>query len=414
MNEDLAVRLRRLGVGKGPAALKPVQERRPAQRIENLLPGRLVEADDRACFLTEEHFALSHRHGSAPVGDLLQRSMRVAAEIGNDPSLGELAFRDLLFIDTETTGLSAGAGTIAFMVGIGYFDGERFTVAQYFLRSPSDEPAMLSSLADQFGRRPGIVSFNGRSFDMPLLENRYILNRRRPPFLSAPHLDLLHSARRLWRNVLDSCRLVALEAEVMQVQRDQADVPSGIIPLIYRDYLITGNGVEMQRIFYHNQIDILSLVTLMERLTRIFERSAEENLSGLEWLALARWYETLGRVEPAEMAYRQALRLNLAHDQFVQGLSRLGWLLKRAERHEEAAAVWQQLAVVEMEDAQGHVELAKYHEWQTGDLEQAAIWTRRGLELVSRWAPGLQKLARPDLDHRLARIERKLRGQPPD
>jgi len=408
MKADLAAQLRRLGLGKGPAALKPVEQRRPAQKVENLLPGRLLSVQDKTCFVTEQRFPLAHSHGIRPLGALLDLSTQAAARMAQDSSLAQLSFRQLLFLDTETTGLSGGAGTIAFLVGIGYFDDSCFTVRQYFLRSPGDEPAMLADLAEQFAHRPGVVSFNGRSFDLPLLESRYILNRRPPPFLDAPHLDLLHPARRLWRDSLDSCRLIALEEQVLGVRRDQTDVPGGVIPLIYRDYLRTGNAIEMPRIFYHNQVDVLSMVTLTTQLGRVFERPDAELERGQEWFSLARWYEALDLAAEAETAYRRAIQSDLPQAAFQVALFRLGRLLKRAGRREATAVVWRQLAAVEMDDTQGHIELAKYNEWHTGDLEQAADWTRRALALVARWPQGLQKLARPELDHRLARLERKL------
>jgi uncharacterized protein YprB with RNaseH-like and TPR domain len=408
MKDDLAARLRRLGLGKGPEALRPPEERRPAKRVENLLRGELYAADDRACFLVEESFPLHARHGERSLGALLEQSIDVAATLAQDPALARLRFSDLLFIDTETTGLSGGTGTLVFLVGIGYLEPERFVVRQYFLRSPADEPAMLTALATDAARRPGLVSFNGRSFDMPLLETRYILNRRRSPFILAPHLDLLPAARRLWRDSLDSCSLGSLEGSVLGVRRDQADVPGGLIPIIYRDYLRSGNAIEMPRIFYHNQIDVLSMVVLAAHLCSAFGRPEGELQRGQEWYSLARWYEQVGMVPEAEGAYRSALDADLPAEVYQGALQHLGLLLKRAERRDEAAIVWQQLASVELDDVHGHVELAKYHEWHTGELEQAAQWTRQALALVERWPRGLQKLAAPDLRHRLNRLETKL------
>ncbi len=408
MNPDLASQLRRLGLGKGIDGLKPSEQRRAARTVEQLLPGRFQPAGEATCFVAEERYDLASFHGRLAVGDLLGVSPAVAAQVAQEPGLDQLSWRDLLFIDTETTGLSGGAGTIAFLVGIGFFEETHFTVLQYFLRSPADEPAMLEALSEQFSKRPGIVSFNGRSFDLPLLESRYILNRRHPPFLAAPHLDLLHPSRRLWRDSLEACRLLTLEAEVLDVQRDQADIPSGIIPLIYRDYLLTGNGVEMPRIFYHNQVDVLSMVVLTARICRLFEYPAENVQGGLEWFALARWYETLNLAGRAEKAYQQAIGADLPSRVYEVALWRLGWLLKRADRPDEAAGIWRQLAAVELDDVQGHVELAKFHEWQRGDLGKAADWTRKALALVERWPKGVQKLVWPELAHRLARLERKL------
>lgn len=408
MKADLADQLRRLGLGQGPSAIRPAERRRTAQRVESLIPGELIHAEGRACFVAEYHYPLDQGHGIRPLGALLGVSPHVPADMAGEPSLAGLSFRQMLFLDTETTGLSRGTGTLVFLVGIGFFEGDEFSVRQYFLRDPEDEPAMLADLAAQLSHRPGVVSFNGRGFDVPLLEGRYLLNRMRSPFLASPHLDLLQPARRLWRTVLDSCRLVALEEQIMGVQRDQADVPSGLIPLIYRDYLQTGNAIEMPRIFYHNRMDVLSLVGLTTHLARVFQEPSAELQDGAEWFSLARWYEVLGLRDRAEAAYRHAIRSNLPQDRLEAALRQLGLLLKRAGRRDDAAEVWQHLAAVEMDDVQGHVELAKYHEWYTGDLEQAADWTRRALSMTGYWSRGLQGLIRPELEHRLARLERKL------
>jgi len=230
-------------------------------------------------------------------------------------------------------------------------------------------------MTEQLVSHPGIVSFNGRSFDIPLLETRYILNRRPPPFSDSPHLDLLQPARRLWRGSLDSCRLISLEEQVLGIRRDQTDIPGGLIPGIYRDYLRTGNGIEMPRI---------------------------------HWFSLARWYEALGLTAGAEEAYRCAIATGLTTAAFQDALSRLGRLLKRSGRRDDAQVIWRQLAAVEMDDVRGHIEMAKHCEWHTRELGEAADWTRGALRLAGRWPRRTQSTARPELTHRLARLERKL------
>ncbi len=408
MNTDLSGRLRRLGLGKGPAALRPVEQRRQTRCVENLLPGRLLPSEDSACFVTERNYPLDWAHGTQSLGSLLDASTKVAATMFREPSLGQLSFRDFVFLDTETTGLSGGTGTIAFLVGVGFFEGSQFVVRQFFLRSPDDEPAMLAALTEQLVSHPGIVSFNGRSFDIPLLETRYILNRRPPPFSDSPHLDLLQPARRLWRGSLDSCRLISLEEQVLGIRRDQTDIPGGLIPGIYRDYLRTGNGIEMPRIFYHNRVDVLSMVTLISQLCRIFEQPSAEVDKGEHWFSLARWYEALGLTARAEEAYRCAIATGLTTAAFQDALSRLGRLLKRSGRRDDAQVIWRQLAAVEMDDVRGHIEMAKHCEWHTRELGEAADWTRGALRLAGRWPRRTQSTARPELTHRLARLERKL------
>jgi hypothetical protein len=310
---------------------------------------------------------------------------------------------------------------MAFIVGLGFFVDDSFEVRQYFLRDPGDEPAMVEALVDRLPTFEALVSFNGRAFDVPIIENRFILARVVPPMRGVPHVDLLHPARRLWRYALPSCALTSLEREVLEVHREQADVPSGLIPYLYRDYLRTGDARDMKRVLYHNKIDILSMVTLAVRLCRVFadpwnREQVEQRraLGGGELYALGRWYADEGRVEEAEQAYRAALRLRSEGDSVLRGrtLRELALLLKRDARRDEAFAFWQQLALESAEDAGGvlaHVELAKYFEWTVGDLARAAAWTRAALRRVEAGAPGPHrdgKLA--DLRHRLSRLERKM------
>jgi hypothetical protein len=300
---------------------------------------------------------------------------------------------------------------------LGFFTNfaDSFCVHQYFLRDPGDEPAMIEGLAGLLKEFDAIVSFNGRAFDVPIIENRFIMARIPPPTVNLPHLDLLHPARRLWRHQLPSCRLGVIEQEVLGVLREQADVPSGVIPILYRDYLRTGDAREMQRVLYHNAIDILSLVTLAVRLCQAFDSPWDgENLSGAEFYGLGRWYANEKPLEETERAYCAALaQADLPPDLREKALCDLAYLLKRADRKEEAFAYWQQLALEETDDTLAHVELAKYFEWDVENLALAAGWTRAALALVESWSEGLRRddeLA--ELHHRLERLERKAEKSP--
>jgi hypothetical protein len=414
MHDDLRQRLRELGVAKGIRELA-TPSARPRLAIEDLVPGRFHTTSHGQCFVTEAIYPPEHLHGTCPLSTFLALPAEVVAQIAQDDLPAGVNLQRACFLDTETTGLSGGTGTMAFVVGLGFFAAGGFHVRQYFLRDPGDEPAMVEALAESLLEFEALVSFNGRAFDVPILESRFILARVPPPTAGVPHLDLLPPARRLWHYHLPSCALSALERTVLGVLREQDDVPSGIIPYLYRDYLRTGDAREMKRVLYHNAVDILSLVTLAARLCRAFadpwgetEDKRNTRLSGAEFFGLGHWYTAQGRQAEAERAYRAALKADLAPDLRATVLRVLGTLLKRANRQSEAFACWQQLALEEAGDVQAHVELAKYLEWHVGDLALAAGWTQAALAQVEQWPTGMRRddtLA--ELRHRLERLEKK-------
>ena len=447
MPEDLRRRLLELGVVKGVRELATLPPRRHVA-IEDLVSGRFHTTSHGQCFVAEATYPLDYFHGDLPLSSFLDLPPEAIAQVARDGALAGVDLRRVCFLDTETTGLSGGTGTIPFVVGLGFFAEESFRVYQYFLRDPGDEPAMIETLAEHLPAFEALASFNGRAFDVPILENRFILARTPPPTAGAPHLDLLHPARRLWQYHLSSCALGTLEREVLGVLREQDDVPGGVIPYLYRDYLRTGDAREMKRVLYHNTVDVLSLVTLATRLCRTFadpwaeaeEKRHERNernegLSDAEFYGLGRWYAAEGRPVEAERAYRAALRpcdevpmdaveernqvlrkkpgFDLAPNLRAKVLHDLGYLLKRADRRAEAFAYWQQLALEAAPDTANHVlahvELAKYFEWHVGDPSLAADWTRAALAQVENWPTGAQRdVVLAELRHRLARLERKI------
>jgi uncharacterized protein YprB with RNaseH-like and TPR domain len=413
VSEDLRRRLRDLGVVRGVERLPDVSER-PRIAIEDVVAGHFHTTSHGRCFIVASDYDLSYVHGTVSLAEFLDASPQAAEWVGGDPLLAEIDLRRMCFIDTETTGLSAGTGTMAFVVGLGFFAGEQFCVRQYFLRDPGDEPAMIEALADVLPTFAGMASFNGRAFDVPILENRFILARVPPPTVGVPHLDLLQPARRIWRYELSSCRLGVLEEEILGIEREQDDVPGGVIPLLYRDYLRTGDARDMRRVLYHNAVDVLSLVTLAARMCQTFDGpSLPEGLAAAEYYGIGRWYASEGRVSEAEQAYRAAVAGRLEPALRMRALWALGGLLKRTGRRAEACAYWQQLAIEAgaQSDAHviGHEELAKYFEWDIKDHLRAANWTRAALAVAEAWACGPKRDATVvGLRHRLSRLERKM------
>ncbi|MDW8068080.1 MAG: ribonuclease H-like domain-containing protein [Anaerolineae bacterium] len=406
LSPDLRERLRRLGIVRGMRSLPP-SSRRPVA-VESVLPGYFYEAPAGRCWLSRTEYPAGHAHGHLPLDSFLSLSPEILSVIGSDPSLAAVCPTQALFLDTETTGLSGGTGTMAFLVGLGFFEGDRFIVLQAFLRDPGDEPAMVHFLDEFLPRFRWLVTFNGRGFDLPILQNRFILARRRFPLDDAPHLDLLPPARRLWRERLVSCALTALERDVLGVLRDQADIPSGVIPIVYRDYLRTGDAREIPRILYHNRMDILSMPVLAARLGALLSHPEEEaDLSGEELGALAHWYEEIKK--DAEPLLRAALHRTPRGEQRARWLAALA--LTRKRRGDWAGSVegWQQLALEAPERVQPAVELAKVYEWHLACPDLALGWAREALRRAEQLPPGPRRdREMAEIRHRLRRLERRI------
>ena len=313
-----------------------------------------------------------------------------------------------IVIDTETTGLAGGTGTYVFLVGVGFFDGESFVVNQYFMRDLDEEPALLAALAALLPRFEGLVTYNGRAFDLSLLETRFVLARRPWPE-SLWHLDLLPAARRLWGSRLADCRLATVEAHALGLRREN-DVPGALVPALYFEYLRRRHPGALPKLFAHNQQDVLSLVGLAGWLSRALSEPERLSLCGEEYAGLGRLWEPWDR-ERSRHCYRAALGQRLPEPERQRLLLRLADLAKRERRWDEACGLWE-MAIAEAPAF--HVspweELAKYHEHRSQDLTRAA---RLSAEALSRArASAAHPVLIERLSHRLGRLTRRLQPAP--
>ncbi|TFH33071.1 MAG: hypothetical protein E4G99_11975 [Anaerolineales bacterium] len=299
---------------------------------------------------------------------------------------------------------------------MGSFEQDAFVLRKYFLHDPGEEAAMLDVLGARIDSSQGFVSFNGRVFDIPLMEMRFRMSlRKRVHLAGRPHLDLLFPARRLWKRVLPNCSLGTLESSILGVQRSDEDVPGEWIPGMYLDYLRTGDLSELKRVVYHNAIDILSLVGLSVEIFNRHEAGAVQTLTGAEALGVARWHEGAGRAKSAESAFLTAVE---SEDGAVRVEALRHWTahLKRSGQRETAAQAWEQWHDLAHADPRPCVELAKYHEWQTKDLAQAADWSQRALICLSHWPSDWRReQVWSEIEHRISRIVHKSgRGESPE
>jgi len=311
----------------------------------------------------------------------------------------------LVFLDTETTGLAGGTGTCAFLIGIGAVEGVQFVVRQFFLRDYPEEKALLHALAEALEQYEGLVTFNGKTFDVPLLETRYALARMKSPFERLRHLDALHPARRLWKLRLERCKLTDLESAVLGIRRE-GDVPGSEIPGIYFDYLRTGDARGLQPVFYHNALDILTLAALTVQLARALADAGTLD-SPLDLFSLSRILGATGAGAQSVATCQQALATGLPTSVEGQALRHLALLLKRQQRHELAVEAWLELTRREAPLAiEACEELAIYYEHRRRDCRTAREFTTAALERLRE-----QSSSPPDLSrftHRLARLEKKL------
>jgi len=356
----------------------------------------VVETGEGSCLFLRRRYPLGHRQGRIGLGlAAAASSLPLAAGPGFTPGAA-------IYLDTETTGLAGGTGTYAFLIGVGRFTGEAFEVEQFFMRDFHEEPALLEMLARRLPEASGLVTYNGRGFDLPLLETRFLLARRPWPGQALPHLDLLPLARRFWRGLVQDFRLGSLEAALLGHERHD-DVPGAMIPQLYFRYLREQDLSVLEGVFEHNAQDLLSLAVLMGRLATLVGQGNVEHPE--EWVGLGRFWE--GRDwDRSAACYREALARSLSPNQALEVRQRLGRLLRRLGRWEEAREVWSAWAAQEIASLEPMEELAKYLEHRARDLEAARQIVVRALAL----AESNDGSTLPSLRHRLHRLECRLAG----
>src|SRR5271163_1872369 len=295
-----------------------------------------------------------------------------------------------LFLDTETTGLAGGTGTYPFLVGIAWWDAGGLQVEQFFMRDFSEEHSLLHELAARLAERPVLVTFNGKSFDWPLLENRFTMTRSISTPQLAAHLDLLHPARALWKLRLGSVRLVELERHVLDPVRlgwrREDDVPSAMIPQLYFDYLRGGPGQPLAGVVKHNQMDLRGLAALFGKINSLL--AAQEDgfaeTDSLDLFGLSRFLHRKGKKELAHSACAFALDAGLPVEFRPLATRELAMMAKRRGERERAVALWQELVTNPQETAFACEQLSMHYEHHARDFVRAVEFAELGIQALQR------------------------------
>jgi uncharacterized protein YprB with RNaseH-like and TPR domain len=341
-----------------------------------------------------------HHHGSAPLAGACDVESALVASLALDPRLAGVDFQRVLYLDTETTGLAGGTGTVPFLVGLAWFEGRSLRVHQLFLRRLGEEAPMLRVLAERMAESSCLVTFNGKSFDWPLLRTRFVLNRVPvPPEL--PHLDLLHCARRVFKHRGSGTRLVHLEEHVLGHRRI-GDVDGALIPDLYFRFLRGGSSAALTPVLEHNVNDLLLLAALLGDLVRRFRTSRAEEEDPRDLLGFAGVAMRAGDYVRAQAFARAAAKGSSTVS--VEALTLASRLSRREGDSESAVALLQQA----LESARGlqapplHLALTKLYEHAIKDPTQALHHARLTTAAESS----------EDQRHRIARLERKLARSP--
>lgn len=391
--------------------------------LERFVPGRVVENDQGRFFLLSETYSPDYLQGIQPLPRRLDPRWFNRLAVGE----GKIAHDrpHLVYLDTETTGLAGGAGTFAFLVGLGYWRradaGEEFVVEQFFMRDYDEEPALLAALDERIQEQQfeGLVTYNGRCFDIPLLITRFISNRRRDRLARLPHLDLLYPVRQLWKLKHGDCSLGNIEKQVLGVRRE-GDIPGEEIPRTYFQFVRGGDSRRLLPIFSHNVTDILSLTALTGKVLEQVAAATPEQLDPVEVYSLGRMHLRQGALEQASLFLQKSDRDLLPAQIYLRSQKELALAYKRKGDWERAVGIWMQTiesydagiaANEERPDLFAFEELAKYYEHRAKDYGRA-------IEMVGRALEQLRAVVWPELEqgleHRLLRLQKRAEQEAAD
>jgi uncharacterized protein len=315
-----------------------------------------------------------------------------------------------LFLDTETTGLAGGTGTYAFLIGLAWWDAGGLQAEQFFMRDFTEEYSILHELSARAAERPVLVTFNGKSFDWPLLENRFTMTRSIAVPKLAAHLDLLHPARALWKLRLGSVRLVELERHVIDAPRlgwhRENDVASALIPQYYFDYLRGGPAAPLAGVVRHNQMDLRGLAALFGKINALLSEpaGAANEIASLDLFGLSRFLQRRGEDDRAHSACAQALAMGLPAEFRPKARRELALMAKRRGEHSLAAEIWHEIAGDPQDGVHACEQLAIYYQRHAKDLAKAAEFARLAIAKLQRQRTNSRD---PFLTARFARLEKK-------
>jgi len=404
LKKTIADKLKLLGVKNGASHLTPPKA--DSYSIDSVVAGGFQPTQRGDVFVAEQTYPSDYIYGSSPLLSALPLSF--ISQWAKDAEILNLPLSKFAFLDTETSGLSGGTGTYAFLVGIARFIDDQFVLQQFFMRDPVEEPALLEGIAKFLAPCKSLVTFNGKAFDAPLLTTRYKLHYIPVPYQDYSHLDLLPLARRLWRDRLESRALKYLEEHVLGLKRSSEEVPGYEIPWLYFDYLRTGDARPLGGVFYHNAMDVVAMAALLAHMNDMMQNPYEGKVQhGLDFVALGKLFEDLGHWDEAARLFERGLESQLNEADFGLAVKRLSILQKKRGDIGEAIRLWE--AAAEQGHLYAFIELAKHYEHKERDVNSALKWTKSAMMRVEEidLPVYMRKFWMTEIEHRMERLKRK-------
>ncbi|MGP4082902.1 ribonuclease H-like domain-containing protein [Pseudalkalibacillus sp. R45] len=367
---------------------------------------KTVAFDDQHCIIREKNYSKGHKIGQYTVQDLHDVIKRWNEREQSHPlSADGREAADLLFFDTETTGLGSGAGNTIFLLGVARILEDDIQVRQYFLPGPGNEVALYHHFLTDMRDMSNLVTYNGKTFDWPQVKTRHTFVRDMVPKLpSFGHFDLLHGSRRVWKKSFESLRLSIVEKELLSIERTE-DTPGYLAPMLYFEYLREKDPSILEGVFRHNELDVLTLISLYTHLSNVLLDKNHTTLSNQERFEIAKWYEALG--DKLEAKYRYEKLIDTTID--LKAKKALASLYKK-EKDLDIAACYLKSVIESEDDLEAYVELSKIHEHHFKDFEKALFYARKGYE---SWKSAKRILRRDEdkerieFNKRINRLERK-------
>ncbi|MDB5084091.1 MAG: hypothetical protein JWN30_977 [Bacilli bacterium] len=389
----------------------------PFQELWTQMEASPFVYEDDYAMIREVSYPITNRHGRYSFAELQEVVGRWNETTTCHPlSAAGRQAHELLFFDTETTGLHGGTGNMIFLLGYSRVETERVVVKQFFLPGPEAEVALYQAFLQDVKDLQNLVTYNGKAFDWPQVKTRHTLIRDEVPELPAfGHYDLLHGARRLWKNRLESCRLSLVEQTMLGIRRTE-DTPGYLAPVLYFDYLHERNPSLLQGVLQHNEWDVLSLITLYIHMSRML-LDPRHDCSDEERFEVGRWFEHIGEDHQALLCYEQAARMG-GKQQFKAKMA-LASLYKKDKQWMRAKDMWEQLCEeVSYVPADIYLELAKLYEHQAKDYDKALAyamqaydsWQSKGSLLRTRHKQS-QKKEREEFSKRIERLQKKCKAE---